>query len=233
MKITGFKKGPAEYEGVIVFRGPISQRKENLNRFFEAGERDIINETPGKLICGEHYIRSYILSSSTAPAEGALWTEKNVKFLCPYSFWIKEETKQFFKQNEIQPEDGLDYPYDYEYDYTAQKAGTASWYIDHFAKSKFKMTIYGPCVNPRILINGYPYEVFDTLESGEYMVIDSRENTVLKYLTNGTIQNIYDLRAKKQSVFEKIPAGNLDIVWSGAFGFDITLFLERSEPRWN
>lgn len=216
-----------------MFRGPIKQRKENLNRFFEIGERDILNETPGKLICGDHYIESYILSASTAPAEGTSWTEKTVRFFCPYPFWIKEETKQFFPQTESAPDEGLDYEYDYEYDYTGQKAGTASWNVNHFAKSEFRMTVYGPCVNPRVLINGYPYEVFDTLEAGEYLVIDSRKNTVMKFLANGTAKNIYDLRAKTQSIFEPIPSGNLDIAWSGAFGFDITLFLERGEPKWS
>jgi alginate O-acetyltransferase complex protein AlgI len=33
-------------------------------------------------------------------------------------------------------------------------------------------------------------------------------------------------------VFEKIPSGNNIVVWDGNWGFDITLFEERSEPKW-
>ena len=94
------------------------------------------------------------------------------------------------------------------------------------------MIVYGPCVNPRILINDQVYEVFTTLESNEYMIIDSRDYTVHKYLANGTVQNLFDNRRLEQSVFEKIPSGLLRINWSGDFGFDLILFLERREARW-
>ena len=126
----------------------------------------------------------------------------------------------------------MDYEYDYQYDYTSQKIGTSDWYIDHYQPSEFEMTIFGPCVNPRILIDGYPYEVFDTLENNEYIVIDSRQNSVIKHLSNGTVQDLYDLRAKEESVFEPIPSGYLNLSWSGLFGFEITLYIERGEPRW-
>ena len=65
------------------------------------------------------------------------------------------------------------------------------------------------------------------------MVINSRNNTVTKYRSNGTTLNIYDLRAKEESVFKKMPYGSVNVNWSGAFGFTITLFLERGEPIWN
>ena len=43
--------------------------------------------------------------------------------------------------------------------------------------------------------------------------------------------NLFDYRDKTQSVFERIPGGNLRLNWTGTFGFDLTLFEERSEPR--
>ena len=230
-KVTRFKKAPIEYEASIIFRGSVNERKANLDYFLETAEQDIIQKTPGKLVIGNYYINAYVISSSTAPYEGEDWTQKDATFFCPYPFWIREETKQFFPQSDPSKQDtGLDYMYDYEYDYTPQKAGTASWYIDHYDSSEFTMTIFGPCVNPRILINGYPYEVFDTLEENEYIIVDSRENSVIKYLSNGTTQDLYDQRAKEQSIFEPIPPGNINFSWSGIFGFDITLYMERSEP---
>ena len=157
----------------------------------------------------------------------------DIKILLDYPFWIKEETKKFYPQTEVRYEKGLDYNYDYAYDYTSQKKGTATWYVDNIRDSDFEMIVYGACANPRIIINGHVYEVFDTLESNEYLVINSQKNTVIKYLANGTTKNLFDLRGKQQSVFETIPKGNLNLSWSGDFGFDITLFLERSEPKWN
>lgn len=53
------------------------------------------------------------------------------------------------------------------------------------------MTIYGPCANPRIIIAGQVYQVYDTLEAHEYIVVDSRKKTIIKRLANGTEQNIF------------------------------------------
>lgn len=94
------------------------------------------------------------------------------------------------------------------------------------------MTIYGPCVDPKIIVNGYPYQVNDTLEAGEYIVIRSREKKVMKYLSNGTIQSIFEKREKKNSVFKRIPSGELILNWDGTFGFDLTIYKERGAPKW-
>ena len=61
---------------------------------------------------------------------------------------------------------------------------------------------------------------------------DENGEPVIKVLDNGQQVNIFDLRDKTNSVFEPIPGGNINLIWSGAFGFDLTLYQERSEPRW-
>ena len=104
--------------------------------------------------------------------------------------------------------------------------------IDHVTASDFRMIVYGPCVNPRILINDQAYEVFTTLESNEYLIIDSRDYTVYKYLANGTVQICLITAGLNNLYLKKIPSGLLRINWSGDFGFDLTLFLERREARW-
>ena len=124
--------------------------------------------------------------------------------------------------------------YDYNYDYTMPYGGDVIWNVDHYAQCEFLMTVFGPCVDPRVVINGHPYQVYVTLDENEYLQIDSRPNanTVVKYAANGIQQDVYDMRAKQESVFEPITAGNVRVVWPGDFGFDLTLFCERSEPRW-
>lgn len=230
--ISKFTKGTMEYDVEIVFRGTQKERRERLEEFCETTEADILSKTPGKLKKGTEYINCYIISSSTEPGDRGTWAIKNATILAPYPFWIQEISQEFYPQREVLPEDGLDYPHDYRYDYTGRKKGIKRWHIDHYTGSEFKMTIYGACTDPRITINGYPYEVYDTLEKNEYIEIDSRGNTVKKYLSNGAVKDIYDLRAKGKSIFEKIPEGDLQIAWSGDFGFTITLYLERSEHRW-
>lgn len=233
-KVTRFTKKPIEYEASIIFRGSINNRKANLDHFLETAEQDIIQKTPGKLVVGDYYINAYVLSSSTAPYEGADWTQKDATFFCPYPFWIKEETKSFMPIAEgSQTDEFLDYEYDYQYDYSVQSGGGVIWQVDHYAPCEFLMTIFGEAADPRITINGHPYRIYTTLLANEYLQIDSRNNKIIKYLANGTQQNIYDLRAKSESVFEPITPGNIAVSWPGSYGFDLTLYLERSEPRWS
>lgn len=236
------KSTPVKLAVLCDYMIPLEQRKqewkEAVDHLCDVISADVADDKNGKLYTDTGFYLSckIVGSQKTDWRMGLPIMFNTLSVLSDKPVWIREETKEFFPQSEsldaASLSNGLDYPYDYEYDYTARKVGTADWYIDHYDSSEFMMTIFGPCVNPRILIDGYPYEVFDTLENNEYIVIDSRNNSVVKYLANGTTQNLYDLRAKEQSIFQPIPSGNINLSWSGAFGFDITLFIERNEPRW-
>ena len=153
---------------------------------------------------------------------------------CPYPLWTEEESKSFYPDifGRGETYSFLEYPFEFPYDYSKPLSGTEHWYIEHYRSSNFKMIIYGACVNPRITIAGQVYQVYDTLEPNEYIEIDSRKKTIIKKLANGTQQNIFYKKATGNSVFQEIPAGDLLISWSGEFGFDITLFKERSVPEW-
>lgn len=231
-RISDFTRKPAEYETRLILDGTYNERKQILEALHDDFELDVRNKTPGKVIWGDYYIECYITSSSTYPDGNNVWTDNDVIFYCPYPFWVKEETKEFAVQEVPGGQTYLDYPYDYEYDYFYGNPGTAVWQTGFPLQSKFRLTIYGAVNNPRIQINGYPYQVNDMLSEGEYLVIDSRNNSVIKHTESGQEINVFDYRDKVRSIFEPIPGGNLTLNWTGAFGFDLTLYEERSEPRW-
>lgn len=209
-----------------------------LNTFFEVTEADTVSEVRGRLYIGEYYLSCNVISS-----DKSFWKEMfngveiSVKLLVPYPYWCHEETKSFLKGNpgmiDEDTEEYLSYPYGYPYKYPMPRnAG----YIqnDHYAACDFKMIIYGPCTNPAIRINGHLYEVITTLYTGEYMVIDSRDNTVIRHMNDGRTENLFNWRNTDSSLFEKIPSGRCSVLWNvEALGFDITLFQERSEPKWS
>lgn len=235
-KITSFGKEILTLEITLKFRGTLDGMSENLNAFFEACETDVINMTQGALWFGDEYVRGWFIERESAASQEFYGWEQTTIFMAPYPFYIREAKRSFFPAGSETQEDpgaGLDYNYDYAYDYAADVDGTKIWSVDHFTSSEFKMIIYGPCEDPQININGHPYKVYASIEAGEYITIDSRNNTVIKHLANGTDLNIYDLRGKQQSIFDKIPSGDINIVWTAAFGFDLTLYLERGEPTWN
>lgn len=233
VKIDQFTKEPLTYEMTIAARGNQTTKENNLNLIQDITERDVVNKTPGKLYWKDWYIDCYIIAAETYPSDDFFGAERVMTILAPYPFWIREVSKSFLPVNRDQENaGGLDYDYDYDYDYALDVPGQQRWNVDHYASSEFQMILYGYCQNPRVMIGDYPYQVFDTCEEGEYIVIDSRNRTVEKHLNNGDVTNVFDLRAKENSVFEKIPGGNLLVTWAGTFGVDITLFTERSEPKW-
>lgn len=230
--IASFKKDPITLGLSLKFRGSENQISQNLNGFFEACEKDIINKTAGRLYVDDEYLQGYFLERETNPSETFYGYQQDLEFFAPYPFWIKEVKREFYKQEDATAGNGLDYNYDYDYDYTLEALGVRRWNNQHYAPSEFIMNIYGAVENPRITIAGHPYIVNVQLEATDYLTINSRNNTVTKTQNNGVVTNIFKYRNTAESVFQKIPAGENLITWSGLFGFDITLFLERSEPAW-
>ena len=225
-RVSRFKKQPMTYQTKLIVRGSRIARRAALNVLHDEFENDLRKLKPGRIIWGEWYCDCYITSSQTQPYEDSQYiTENTINIFVPGGFWIREESRIFTAVRPT-PTGFLKYRYDYPYDYTPPKAMQDTWETEAPAPSEFRMEINGPCVNPRVTINGYPYLVNTSVPNGETLVIDSRNHTVMMGDTN-----LFDSRNKAQSVFEKIPEGALTFAWEG-FSFELTLFEERSEPKW-
>ena len=96
---------------------------------------------------------------------------------------------------------GWTFSADIPFDFTNEKRGSSSFEINHIIPSDFEMIVYGPCINPKVLINGYPYEILTTLESNEYLILNTAEQTITKYLSNGTTDNLFNVRGYDYSDF--------------------------------
>ena len=235
IEVDGFQRNSKQYELTLDFRGSKEERAEAAEKFFRITERDVIEKISGRLYFKDHYLKCYVIGSKYENAGRARIVRKTASVYAPKPVWITEVSRSFQKIGASEgSKEYLDYEYDYNYDYTMPYGGDVIWNVDHYAQCEFLMTVFGPCVDPRVVINGHPYQVYVTLDENEYLQIDSRPNanTVVKYAANGIQQDVYDMRAKQESVFEPITAGNVRVVWPGDFGFDLTLFCERSEPRW-
>ena len=234
-RVANFAREAITYETELILNTNRLAKRSTVDALHADFEADIRNMTPGRIYWRDWYIECYISGSSTAPDEVESWTANTIQIFCPYPFWIREETKSFFP---VDPDEldstYLDYPYDYPYDYFIGNPGAATWVRTHPFPANFKMTIYGgPLTDPEIYINGHLYAFTGGLSANQYAVIDSRNNTITKYFADGTPQNYFNRRNKVSNIFEPIPGGSLDIVWSGGFGFDLTIYDERSEPTWS
>ena len=186
----------------------------------------------GRLYVNDTFLPCQIYKTKKTGWKGYVYTEVELTFLAPELSWITILEKSFFSQRESDSDNGLDFPVDFSFDFFNEKRGSSSFDINHIIPSDFEMIIYGPCVNPKVLINRYPYEILTTLESNEYLVLNTAEQTITKYLSNGTTENLFNLRGYDYSVFEKIPSGLISVSWSGEFGIDLYVFLKRKEAAW-
>ena len=94
------------------------------------------------------------------------------------------------------------------------------------------MIVYGPVNNPSVTIGNHLYNVNCEVDSSEYLVIDSIEREIYIISNFGEKKNVFNKRNNESYIFQKINHGINSVIWSGGFGFDITVYDERSEPEW-
>lgn len=229
-RVSRFSRDPATYEADLIFHGAPAELRRTIQALHNDFENDMRRMTPGRLVWGDYYIDCYINGSAIENISFWKWLVNTIQVYAPYPFWIKEEQVALSTAGEVSGT-YLDYTYDYSYDYVAPAVGEKNVYSESPFTSEFKLVIYGEAVNPRIVVNGYPYVLYTTIPAGSYVIIDSKQRTIMMYGSGGQKTNIFDFRNKTDSIFEKLPAGNLSIVWDSTFGADLTIYREQAEPE--
>lgn len=204
----------------------------NMEHLYSVLGYDADNGLYGRLYVNGTFLQCRTKRAKKTHWKGYVYVVVEITFIAPRLDWTTEKLVQFFPQSTNQTNSGLNFPFNFPFNFALSKRGYRTIVVENTSPNDFQLIVYGPCVNPRILINGYTYEVFCSLEQNEYMIIDSKTHTIVKYLSNGTTSNLYNDRSLEYSVFEKIPSGELTVNWSGEFGFDLILFLKRREARW-
>ena len=230
--VQGFEKDAAEYEITFTIRGTLEDRKTFLDEIQDAFETDVLLKRPGTIYFGDYYIEGFVTSSETKTSDIAVYYSQNkIKLYCPRPIWTKENPYTFHSYG-VSSSDNKRYPGRYPCRYAN---GMNNTYIQnpHFTDVNFTLVIYGPVANPQVIIGDKSYLVNIVLEQGERLEIDSRTRTVTKVSKNGEKVNAFHNREKGTTFFKKIPPGRQKVVWSGKFDWDLTIYEERSEPRWS
>lgn len=228
-KISNFKRGIAKKTIPVVVATPNDVTA--INTLMEVCEKDVLSNVPGSLIIGEYTLNCFIVSSRKSRYilhKGYSNIELGVVTDTPA--WIKSTISTF---NNTGAEEGkdLDFTFDFPYDFTSPNK-IKSVINPSFADVDFKLNIYGEVDNPSVTIGGHEYKVNCRVNANEYLTINSKDKTIYITRNNGEIVNHFKDRSKDTYIFNKIPSGELKVSWNGNFGFDITLFEERSEPKW-
>lgn len=232
------KEIPVQIAVLCDYTIPYAQRKQEwekaVDHLCDVISADVIDSKNGKIYTDTgYYMWCKIIGSEKSDWRMGLPILFNsMKILADHPVWISENTYQFFSYDTIASSDNKRYPGSYPYRYAN---GLSNAYIQnpHFTDANFLLRIYGPAVNPQVSIGGIPYLVNIVLEAGERMEIDSRSETVIKIMNDGTQANAFHNRQKRRTFFQKIPPGRQSVVWPGSFDWDLIIYEERSEPKWN
>ena len=210
VRVSDFSRKPAEYDAELIIYGTPAERRTFLQALHNDFENDLRKKKPGRIVWGKYYIDCYIRQSQTNPEQTWNYLSNKIHIYAPYPFWVQEAKITLPASGEVQSE-YLDFPFDFPFDFSAPVIGTKVIKSDFPFDSEFQMVIYGVAVNPRITINGYPYVLYTTIPQGAYVIIDSKTHSITQYNTDGTQSNLFNFRNKTDSIFAKIPGGNLTI----------------------
>ena len=201
-----------------------------MDELMEKADKDVLEMKPGKLIAGDYYLTCYLCKNRKNKYDlehGIFYADLSI--ITDQPSWIKETTQKFDPSSGGSGQN-LDYPFDFPYDFASPSYSTQIQ--NGFSDSDFKMIIYGEVTDPVVTIGGHAYQVTGHVDENEYLIIDSREKTVTLVEEDGTLVNWFSKRNRANYIFQKIPSGTSDVLWSGEYAFDVTLFEERSEPKW-
>ena len=226
-RITDFtRNNPPKQLPVLLWGDNV---KEIADEIFEIVESDVLTKQYGKLYSGDYYMQGYFVGSSKPSYTADGFMKLTLSWATDKPYWVKE-TEYLYRPSDIS-DVGLDYPYDYPYDFLPS-IGTINIINPSFAPQNIRLTIYGACVNPSVLIDEHAYSLTTALLANEYAVIDTAEKTIKKVASDGTITNIFNSRSRTSYIFEKISAGTHVIGVTPETNVDLTIIEERSEPQW-
>ena len=207
--------------------------EKTRNELFEVFEADLLNGVPGKLWFNDYYLECFIVAGSNSSYYKTRQQHTKFKLVSSDPMWHKTSLYQFEPVVELS---GGDSPLDLPFDLGLATSNRKVIDVDGIGTASFELTIYGPCTDPAIEINGHRYGINGTIASNEYVVVKSYNNkqtrSITKHAYDGSSVNWFGHRVKEESIFEEIPTGKAVITWGGTFAFDLLVVANRSEPPW-
>ena len=203
-------------------------------------DRDVAMATPGTLAVDGWSQRAYITAADPSSISRAHMAAKLTVVLLD-GVWRKGHTVAF-ELLTAAAGDGefLDLPYDLPHDLgvpsTRRYVDIAGW-----GAAPLRFTVYGPCVNPAIRIDGNWYRVDVTVPDGGYMVVDplATPRSVTVVGPDGSVTDAF-AKARRgnglgggEYIFQPASPGTHEVEWDRSFGFDLTWYEEEGEPPWS
>lgn len=232
-RITGFKKGVTTKTLSLQFVCNNEQEAAAVkNNFYEHFEIDVLRAAPGYFEINGYKYNCYVIKSAKSEylANKRLLVLK-LTITTDDDAWIKETTHTLDFKELQEADDALKYTFNYPFTY--RRNSSVNIINTGLISTEGIIRIYGPAINPLVKIDANVYQVNETLESNEFLEINTKEKSIYKFSSYGDKTNIFNLRNKNYNVFEPIPAGAVNVSANDEFKVDIVCRERRGEPRWN
>lgn len=181
-----------------------------LDLLCRLADADMAAGTPGTLIAdGEWETRAWIPKSEPQTITPTM-VETQLTVVLLDGVWRRETTTHHDPRTDAGS--GLDYPHDYPHDYGGMSI------LDTVANTSgmpqpIRLTIFGPCVNPYVIIGPNRYEVDATIPAGSRLEIDGTADarTVIMISDTGLRTNLFAKamrgtgRGSGTYIFEPLP----------------------------
>ena len=210
------------------------------DRLRRLADRDMRDGTPGRLDAHGWEQRCYIVKSEVGAVFGGYHSAELTVVLLD-GVWRKGHTVAFERLTATEGDgEFLDLPYDLPHDLgvpsTRRYVDIAGW-----GAAPLRFTVYGPCVNPAVRIDGNWYRVDVTVPDGGYLVVDplATPRSVTLVGPDGSTTDAF-AKARRgnglgsgEYVFQPASPGVHEVEWDRSFGFDLTWYEEEGEPPWS
>jgi len=219
---------------LLICRSTTAEANAARNKLLELAEADIDAIQPGRIYVGEYYTTGFITASKKSDYRThGRFNKLDLTLTSAAPAWNRETLHVFGGSGGggKSSANGFDFPFDYAYDYSVSTT-SRQVVCDAIKSSKFKLRIYGEATDPTVLINGHSYKVNGMIKTGETLLIDSMSKTITLTTATGAKVNWFANRDREDYIFEPLPPGINDVMYSGAFKFDLVVIEERSEPKW-
>lgn len=235
LSILGATRGARECSLSVAFVDLSSA--DELRRL---ADRDMSNGTPGSLSMDGWEQRAYIAKAEPSSISRDHVTMSLTVVLLD-GVWRKGHTVSFEPLTATSGDgEFLDLPYDLPYDLGVPSTRS---YIDvgEWGAAPLKFTVYGPCTNPAVRIDGNWYKVDLTIPEGGYLVIDplAVPRSVTLVNADGSTIDAFSKAHRGEGlgsgeyIFQPASAGTHEVDWDKSFGFDLTWYEEEGEPPWS
>ena len=147
-------------------------------------DADMASGNPGTLVAdGEWEAKAWITKSEPQSITPTM-VETQLTIVLADGVWRRPTMTHFTPRYDSGTAD-LDYPYDYPHDFAGMALG-AEIVNDTSIPQPVKLTIFGPCAQPYVIIGNNRYEVDVTVPSGSRLEIDGTGDVRTVTMVSGT-----------------------------------------------